>query len=105
MDWNSEMAVVWLPKGATAYPEQFATRADPGTSNFFYIALDAFHAIYRDWPMHPNDEPWAYHVADQRLYRPAELADLREEWGSAFNGALAQSQQGAQDGPTTNSRS
>jgi hypothetical protein len=89
MDWNSEMAVVWLPKGSSAYPEQFATRADPGTSNFFYFALDALDAVYRDWPLHPNDEPWAYHVASQRLYEPAELSDIRDEWADAFKDAMA----------------
>ncbi len=37
MRWTSELAVVWLPVGhAQPYPEQFADRAGPGTSDYFY---------------------------------------------------------------------
>jgi hypothetical protein len=90
MDWHSEMAVVWLPKDSDAYPEQFSKRAEPGTSNFFYYALDAFHAIFEREPEHPGEEPWGYLLSEQRIMKPAEISALRDEWQAAFEAELSE---------------
>ena len=59
MRW-SELAVVWLPVGqAHPYPEQFADRAAPGTSDYFYYAL-ALAEVFTSWPSRTHEEPWAY---------------------------------------------
>ena len=42
MNWWSETAVLWLPVAGRPYPADFADRATPGASDFYYYALDAF---------------------------------------------------------------
>lgn len=80
MNWRSETAVLWLPKDHNAYPADFATRAEPGSSDFFYYALDAFAAIFERTGLEFDKEPWAYVLEDQIMLSPAEIETLKSEW-------------------------
>lgn len=80
MNWWSETALLWLPKDTWAYPEDFPSRAVPGSSDFYYLALDAFRAIDDRRPTDKEREPWAYVVEDHRILSPGEIDGLMEEW-------------------------
>lgn len=80
MNWWSETALLWLPKAGQPYPEDFASRAEPGSSDFYYLALDAFDAINRRRSHDGEHEPWAYVLEDQRILSPAEIDGLMGEW-------------------------
>lgn len=80
ISWWSEAALLWLPKDSWAYPEDFPSRAVPGTSDFYYLALDAFHAIEDRRSTDSEREPWAYIVDDHRILSPREIDGLMDEW-------------------------
>ena len=80
MNWWSETAVLWLPVTGRPYPEDFADRAAPGASDFYYYALDAFEAIARKRPLEFDREPWAYVLSDQQILSPTEIDQLMDEW-------------------------
>lgn len=84
MQWESDLAVVWLASGDKPYLAQFADRADPGTSSYFYYALDGLDFIYREWPKRVGKEPWAYCRDEQRLYSPQDLRELESSWREQF---------------------
>ncbi len=67
MDWQSEISLLWLPPGAGPYQADFATRAVPGTYDFYYLGLDAFAAIEDRWPQEHVNEPWAFILSEKRL--------------------------------------
>lgn len=80
MNWWSETAVLWLPVSGNPYPEDFAERATPGSSDFYYLALDAFHAIESRRASEFEREPWAYVLADKRILSPTEIDQLMDEF-------------------------
>lgn len=80
MNWWSETAVLWLPVGGQAYPTDFADRARPGSSDFYYYALDAFEAISRRRPHEFDREPWAYVLDSQEILSPTDIDQLIDEW-------------------------
>lgn len=80
MNWSSETAVLWLPVAGRPYPEDFADRATPGSSDFFYIALDAFDAIANRRKSESNREPWAYVLTDKLILSPSEIDQLMDEF-------------------------
>ena len=88
MNWSSELAIVWLPRNRQAYPEDFVSRATPGHSDFYYSALDGFEAVYRQLDQRPDEEPWAFNLAEARVLPPSEIANLRGEWQTQFDEAL-----------------
>lgn len=83
MDWTSEMAVLWLAVAKKPSQDDFATRAEPGSDDFFYLASDAFDAIRRRRAKEFVQEPWAYVVAENRILSPAEIDQLMDEWQDA----------------------
>lgn len=89
MNWSSELAIVWLPRDGQAYPEDFASRAAPGHSDFYYSALDGLEAVYRQLDQRPEEEPWAFNVVEERILTPAEILGLRGEWQTRFDDAFA----------------
>lgn len=87
MNWWSEAALIWLPRGERPYPADFAQRAAPGTNDFFYYALDAFACVSkRAVDVREEDrgeEPWVYVVEDRLLLSPAEIDALMPQWETA----------------------
>lgn len=79
MNWWSETAVLWLPVAGNPYPQDFADRATPGSSDFYYLAVDAFHAIDKRGGKEFDREPWAYMLEDKRILSPTEIDQLMEE--------------------------
>lgn len=80
MQWWSEAAVVWLPPGQRPYPDDFAQRAAPGTSDFYYYALDAFAAVKQRLATSEDVEPWVYLLEDSTLLSPPDIRGLLPEW-------------------------
>ncbi|MFK4808978.1 hypothetical protein ACI3KW_02105 [Devosia sp. ZW T5_3] len=80
MNWWSETAVLWLPVAEQPYPAEFADRARPGSSDFYYYALDAFEAISQRRTREFEREPWAYVFDSQQILSPAEIDQLMVEW-------------------------
>lgn len=80
MNWSSEVAVLWLPVAGKPYPQDFANRAEPGASDFYYLAPDAFHAISRRRSDEHDREPWAYILSESRILSPAEIDQLMGEF-------------------------
>lgn len=80
MNWWSETAVLWLPTAGHPHPEDFADRAAPGSSDFYYLALDAFDAIENRRGREFDREPWAYVLAEKRILSPTEIYDLLDEF-------------------------
>jgi hypothetical protein len=80
MNWWSETAVLWLPVAEQPYPAEFADRARPGSSDFYYYALDAFEAISQRRTPEFEREPWAYVFDSQQILSPAEIDQLMVEW-------------------------
>jgi hypothetical protein len=85
MNWLSEAAVIWLPKDAHAYPEQFAQRAAPGSNDFYYFAVDAFASVFDRIHGESEREPWIYLLDDKRLLSPTQIKALAEEWATALS--------------------
>lgn len=80
MNWWSETALLWLPKAGHPCPEDFATRASPGSSDFYYLTLDAFDAINRRREHDAEHEPWAYVLADKCMLSPTDIDGLMDDW-------------------------
>ena len=89
MNWWSETSVLWLPIASRPYPEDFAGRARPGVSDFYYYALDAFEAIAHRRPQEFDREPWAYVLSDQQILSPGEIDQLMDEWRVLMTAASA----------------
>ncbi|HTN62350.1 MAG TPA: hypothetical protein VL147_12490 [Devosia sp.] len=80
MNWQSETAVLWLPKNSTVYPPDFPTRALPGSNDFFYYTLDAFSSIFERRNSEVEREPWAYVLETQLLLSPTQIDALKADW-------------------------
>src|SRR5690606_24864550 len=89
MHWWSETSVLWLPVASRPYPDDFADRARPGASDFYYYALDAFDAIARRRPQEFDREPWAYVLSDRQILAPGEINQLMDEWRAQMTAASA----------------
>ena len=89
MHWWSETAVLWLPVAERPSPSDFADRAEPGSSDFYYYALDAFEAIESKRPQEFDREPWAFILSEQAILVPAEIDQLMDEWRDQMRVARA----------------
>lgn len=89
MNWWSEAALTWLPADLEAYPKDFADRARPGTSDFFYYALDAFACIAQKQAAHGDRQPWIYVVDEGRILSPQDIDGLMDEWRAQMAAAEA----------------
>jgi hypothetical protein len=98
MNWWSEAALTWLPADLDAYPKDFADRARPGTSDFFYYALDAFACIAQKRAAYGDRRPWIYLIEAGRILSPQDIEDMMDEWRAQMVAAEA-------DAPMAGSRS
>lgn len=89
MNWWSETAVLWLPVAERPSPSDFADRAEPGSSDFYYHALDAFEAIKSKRPQEFAGEPWAFICSEQAILAPAEIDQLVDELRDQMRAARA----------------
>lgn len=105
MNWWSETALLWLPKAGHPYPEDFATRALPGSCDFYYLTLDAFDAISRRRRHDDEHEPWVYILEDYRILSPAEIDGLMEEWRVELEASRAETGGGGFGRPSPASES
>jgi hypothetical protein len=89
MKWWSETSVLWLPVPNRPDPADFAERARPGASDFYYYALDAFEAIARRRPQEFDREPWAYVLSEHQILSPGEIDQLMDDWRDQIRAASA----------------
>lgn len=92
MNWWSEAALLWLPEDGQAYPADFAVRAAPGTSDFYYLAIDAFEAVIRERSLKPDLQPWVYILDEGKLLSPSEVAECMVDWRLEFDRARSSAQ-------------